>query len=83
MTKSKLANKASDVVRWRPKPTISVDSRDLKGVKDFKVGETRTFTVTAKVKSIHQGDEYGGDYEDEPEDKSTRARLRITKITEK
>lgn len=80
---AKLANKASDIVRYRPKPTLRIDSRDFPGVKDFKYGETITFTVTAKVKSISQGDEYG-DYDDEGgESKIVRAALRITKIKEK
>lgn len=82
-TKSKgLVSKAEDVMRYRPKPTISIDSRDLKGVKDMQVGKSYTFTVTAKVKSVSAGDEYD-DWDDERTDKSTRARLTITKITEK
>lgn len=82
MAKNKLASKASDIVRWRPKPTLRIDSTDFPGVKNLKVGETKTFTVTAKVKSVSQGDEYGDEY-DEGESKTTRATLRITKITEK
>lgn len=84
MTKLKnRISKAADIVRWRPKPSLSIDSRDLKGVKDMKVGESCTFVVTAKVLSVSAGDEYGPDDEDEYTDKTTRARLRITKITEK
>lgn len=83
MAKSKLVSKANELVRYRPKPTLRIDSKDCPEVKSMKVGETRTFTVTAKVKSVSAGDEYGGDYEDERDDKTTRATLRITKITEK
>jgi hypothetical protein len=80
--KNKLANKASDIVRWRPKPTLSIDSRDLSSVKDMQVGKSYTFTVTAKVTEVRSrdDDEY---YEGDSTDKSTTARLRITKITEK
>lgn len=85
MTKSKLANKAADIVRWRPKPSLSIDSRDLSSVKDMQVGKVYTFTVTARVKSVSAGDEYSEEYDDNDEkvDKCTRARLTITKITEK
>lgn len=73
-------------LKWRPKPTLSIDSRDVSSVKNMEIGKTYTFTVTAKVLALNVGDEYGGYYEedDEPkEDKSTHARLRITKISEK
>ena len=82
MSKGKLVSKASEIVRYRPKPTLRISSKDFSGVKDFKVGETISFMVTAKVKSVSQGDEYG-DYEDEPVDKTTRSTLQITKISEK
>lgn len=82
MAKNKLIGKAEDVVRWRPKPTLRIDSTDFPGAKNLKVGETKTFTVTAKVKSVSQGDEYD-DYDNERESKTTRATLRITKISEK
>lgn len=80
MAKAKRISSASEIVEYRPKPSLHIDDRDLKAVKDMKVGDTCTFTVTAKVKSISQGDEYGPD---DDEDKRTRARLQITKITEK
>lgn len=80
MARNKLVSKAEDVVSFRPKPTLRIDSKDCAEVKSMKVGETRTFTVTAKVKSVSAGDEYG-DYDDR-DDKTTRATLRITKITE-
>lgn len=79
---SKLANKASDLVRYRPKPTINVDAKDLPEVKNWKLGETVTLTVTAKVKSLTEGDGYD-DYPEDREDKTPRARLTITKISEK
>lgn len=72
--------KAESVVRWRPKPTLRIDSRDYKAIKELQIGKTYTFTVTAKVKSISAGDEYD-DYDDS--DKTTRASLTVTKITEK
>lgn len=83
MSSAKKISQASDVVRYRPKPTLRITSQDFAGVKDYKVGETCTFMVTAKVKSISQGDEYG-DYEgDSPESKAVRSTLQITKISEK
>lgn len=74
-------SKASEIMRYRPKPTLRIDSRDFSGTKDLKVGQTKTFMVTAKVKSVSAGDEY--DDWDDKDDKTTRATLRITKITEK
>jgi len=79
--KGKLASKASDVVAYRPKPMLSIDDRDLSSVKQMQVGKTYTFTVTAKVTEVRASDD--DEYYDGPTNKCTRARLRITKITEK
>jgi hypothetical protein len=83
-TKSKLASKAEDIVRYRPKPTLKIYSSELPMVKDLKVGETCTFLVTAKVKSIYSGDsEYISDYDDDDKGKNTVcATLRVTDIKE-
>lgn len=82
-TKSRI-DKASDIMRYRPKPSLSVDSKDLPAIKDWSVGKTYTFTVKAKMVYVSEGDEYG-DYEDEGggDNKRMRARFRISKITEK
>ena len=79
MAKSKPISSAADVVEYRPKPTLRIDSEDFKGTKDLKVGETRTFSVTAKVMSVSQGDEF----DEDNSSKTTRATLRVTKISEK
>lgn len=84
-TKSRLTS-ASEIMKHRPLPTLSIDSRDLSTVKNMEIGKVYTFKITAKVLALNVGDEYGGywDEDDEhQEDKSTHARLRITKITEK
>lgn len=77
-TKSKRISKAEEVVEYRPKPQLRIYSNELKSVKDMKVGETRTFIVTAKVKALNQGDEYGP----EDNDKTVCATLRVTDIKE-
>lgn len=59
---------------------LSIDDRDLSSVKQMQVGKTYTFTVTAKVTEVRASDD---EYYDGPTNKCTRARLRITKITEK
>lgn len=82
MTKSKLVGKATDIVSYRPKPTINVDAKDLKEVNNWTLGQTVTLTVTATVKSLTEGSGYD-DFEDEARDKTPRARLTITKISEK
>lgn len=80
-SKTKLASKASDVVRWRPKPSMSIYSKDYP-VKDLNVGQTYTFTVTAKVIELNAGEsEYSDDYGEDSD--GAHARLRITKISEK
>lgn len=78
--KSKLVESASELVRYRPKPTLRIDAKDYPGIKDLKVGQTVTLSVTAKVKSISAGDEYD-DYEGA--DKTTRATLSVSKVTNK
>lgn len=79
-TKSKVSS-ASEIMRYRPKPTLSVYSRDLPGIKNMKVGETCTFTVTAKVMALSAGESEYSDY-DEDSGSGAHARLRITKIKE-
>lgn len=79
--KGKLANKASDIVAYRPKPMLSIDDKDLPSVKDMQVGKTYTFMVTAKVTEVRASDD--DEYYEGLSNKCTRARLRITKITEK
>lgn len=82
-SKLKRVSTANEIVRFHPKPTLRIDDKDFPGVKDFKYGETKTFVVTARVKSIKQGDEYG-DYDGETEDsKRVRSTLQITSIKEK
>jgi hypothetical protein len=79
--KSKLASKASDVVRWRPKPSMSIYSKDYP-VKDLNVGQTYDFLVTAKVTELNAGEsEFSDDYGDDST--GAHARLRITKISKK
>lgn len=79
-TKSKISS-ANEIMRYRPKPTLSIYSRDLPGLKKMQVGKTYTFTVTAKVTAMNVGDsEYAEDYD--RDDDGAHARLRVTKIKE-
>jgi hypothetical protein len=80
-SKAKRISEAKDIVEYRPKPTLRIYSNELKAVKDMKVGETRTFIVTAKVRALNQGDEYGAD-DDDKLDKTVCATLRVTDIKE-
>jgi hypothetical protein len=80
--KSSLVSKASDIVSYRPKPTISVDATDLPALKDWQVGKTYELTVKAKLVFMSEGDEYS-EYEDEDRKRPTRARFRVVKVTEK
>lgn len=86
-SKDKLVSKASELVRHRPKSTLKIYSDKEPAVKDYKVGDTITFTVTAKVKSIYEGDsayisEYDYD-EEEPKNKTLCATLQVQSIKEK
>jgi hypothetical protein len=83
-TKKGRISKAADIVEYRPKPSLKIYSSELPMVKDLKVGETRTFLVTAKVRSLYSGDsEYMSDYDDDDKDKkSVCATLRVTDIKE-
>lgn len=83
-----LVSKASELVRHRPKSTLKIYSDKEPGVKDYKVGDTITFTVTAKVKSIYEGDsayvsEYDYDDDDSPRNKTLCATLQVQSIKEK
>lgn len=86
MMKSRLA-KAADIVRRRPKSTLKLYSDKEPGVKNYKVGDSVTFTVTAKVKSIYEGDSaYISEYDyddDEPKNKTLCATLQVQSIKEK
>jgi hypothetical protein len=77
MRKSKLVDKAADVMEYRPKPSLSIDAKDLPAIKDWKIGHTYDLQVTAKMVSIDADDDYSGG------EKTPRARFRITKVTEK
>ncbi len=44
----------------KPKPRIRLDEADLPAIKDWEVG--KTYTVTAKVKMVHQSE--GNEYDD-------------------
>jgi hypothetical protein len=83
MSKSKLYSKAEDVVAYRPKPTLSLDAKDLPAIKDWAVGKTYEVTVKAKLVFMSEGDEYG-DYEGEGKErrKTQRARFRIVSVKE-
>jgi hypothetical protein len=83
MSKSKLVSKASDIVSYRPKPSISITADDLPAIKDWKVGKSYELKVTAKMVYMSEGDRYGDEYEGESSLKSPlEAKLRITKVTE-
>ena len=77
--KSKLVSKASDVMSYRPKPSLSLDARDLPEIKDWQIGKTYTITVQAKMVSISTGDEYD-DYGEDNSSRPARARFRITSV---
>ncbi len=77
-----MAKTVSDIVKYRPKPSLSLDAKDLPEIKNFKIGQEYTLTVKAKVVSLSSGDGYLGDYDDERESKVVRARFQITKVEE-
>lgn len=76
MKNAKLASRASDVIEYRPKPSLSIDAKDLPAIKDWKIGQTYNLCVTVKMVEIDADDEYD-------HNKTPRARFRITKVTEK
>lgn len=65
----------------KPKPRISLDETELPAIKSWEVG--KTYTVTAKVKMVHQaeGDEYGYSRDDSEEKPKMRATLKVISIT--
>ena len=67
-------------LNYRPKPSLSLDAKDLPEIKNFKIGQTYTLTVEVKVISLSSGDEYD-DY-DSKDSKITRGRFRVTKVEE-
>lgn len=72
---------ANDIVRWRPKPTLSVDAEDLPEIKEWSVGKTYTMVVKAKMTEVRSSDddEYAdGDGYKRP----TSARFRIVSVKE-
>lgn len=75
---TRLTNRAADVVEYRPKPSLSIDAKDLPAIKDWKIGKTYDLCVQVKMVSIDADDEYGSE-----SSKTPRARFRITKVTEK
>lgn len=76
---AKTISKASELVDYRPKPSLSVDARDLPVIKNWKIGQTYSLSVKVKMISISEGDEYS----DSDDSKLTRARFRIVKVSEK
>jgi hypothetical protein len=75
-----MAKNISDIVKYRPKPSLSLDAKDLPEIKNFKIGQKYTLTVEVKVISLSSGDEY--DYDGEDSSKITRGRFRVTKVEE-
>lgn len=85
MAKGKLISKASEVVSYRPKPSLSLDANDLPAIKDWKVGKTYEITVKAKLTFMSEGDEYGDydGYEDSERSerkKVQRAKFRVVSV---
>lgn len=79
---AKAISKASDVVAYRPKPSLSLDANDLPAIKDWTVGKTYEITVKAKLTFMSEGDEYG-DYEDREGGESRkvqRAKFRVVSV---
>jgi len=80
---AKAYSKAADVVSYRPKPSLSLDAKDLPAIKGWTVGKTYEITVKAKLTFMSEGDEYG-DYDEDSEGgerrKTTRARFRIVSV---
>jgi len=75
---AKLASKASDIVDYRPKPSISLDATDLPAIKDWTVGKTYEITVKAKLTFMSEGDEYGEEYSDS--ERSERKKVQRAKF---
>lgn len=80
MAKGKLYSKASDVVSYRPRPSLSLDANDLPAIKDWTVGKVYEVTVKAKLVFMSEGDEYGDYEEGDERKKTTRARFRIISV---
>jgi hypothetical protein len=75
---SKVA-KASEYVEYKPKPSLSLDAKDLPELKNFKIGQTYDLDVKVKVVSLSKDDD---DYLGERDEKLTRARFRVVKARE-
>lgn len=75
-----MAKSVNDIVRYRPKPSLSLDAKDLPAIKNYKIGQKYTITVEVKVISLSAGDEY--DYDGDDSSKITRGRFRVTKVEE-
>lgn len=81
--KGKLISKASEVMDYRPKPSLSLDANDLPAIKDWTVGKTYEITVKAKLTFMSEGDEYGDEYSDSERSerkKVQRAKFRVVSV---
>ncbi len=81
---SKAISKAEDVVSYRPKPSLSLDAKDLPAIKNWTVGKTYDITVKAKLTFMSEGDEYGDEYGEDSEraerKKIQRAKFRVVSV---
>lgn len=77
---AKAVNKASDVVSYRPKPSLSLDANDLPAIKNWTVGKTYEITVKAKLTFMSEGDEYSDYDEGSERSKVQRAKFRVVSV---
>lgn len=64
-----------------PKPSISLSSKDLPEIADWKVGNTYEIILTVKQTELRQGDEYDDwDENGSKSSKTTHARFKILKV---
>jgi hypothetical protein len=64
-----------------PKPTISLSSKDLPEIADWKVGNTYEIVLTVKQTELRQGSEYDDwDEGESGNSKTTHARFKIMKV---
>lgn len=82
-TKNKRVESANEIISYRPKPSLSIDSKDLPAIKDWKIGKTYELVVKVKLVNLSLGDGYD-DYPSESDaPKVERARFRVTNVKEK
>lgn len=74
----KKVSKASDIISYKPKPSISINADELPAVKNWKIGYRCKLIVDVKLVSL-DGDD---DFHDGESTANPRARFRVLKVSE-